>query len=131
MRKICNNCRLPRIDDILNVKCMDCDKFICDLCLEGDLLKGVKCNRCDYRWWENRLRQMIEETTYVRNRYFELKAKAKQQDNFEIETLDGCRVYDSEDSDSEDSDSDYTEYDGDTLKGAKAYDSDDSYQPVK
>ena len=87
MEKICNSCRQFRKVDILNVKCMDCEKLICDLCLDDDFLNGIKCNRCDYKWWENRLRQLIEETTYVRSKYFELKKK--EEDHFYLDNISG------------------------------------------
>jgi hypothetical protein len=45
-KNYCFNCHKNKGEDKFNIKCESCNIIICDDCIEGDLLNGVKCIHC-------------------------------------------------------------------------------------
>lgn len=83
--------------DLLNVKCIDCNKWICDNCIEGDLLGGLKCRRCDIKFVINRLRQLHESSWHLTLELRSLEKREKEMKEQRDLNLDDCSSTDDED----------------------------------
>ena len=99
MENYCFDCyKWINNSDMLNVKCTDCNKWICDNCIEGDLLGGLKCRRCDIKFVINRLTQLHESTYFLNLELRCLKNKEKKmKENRDLNFRDECSSTDSED----------------------------------
>ena len=78
----CFDCNKDRLEDKLNVKCNDCKRLICDDCLDGDLLHGMKCRHCCILWLKRNIIRMQESITFMH-----LELRELENDNFSEETL--------------------------------------------
>ena len=69
----CSDCRKNVIRDKLNIKCEDCKHWVCDDCIDGDMLNGVKCRKCGIKHYEKYLRHLHQEIDYISYQLRELK----------------------------------------------------------
>jgi hypothetical protein len=89
-KNYCFNCHKNKGEDKFNIKCESCNIIICDDCIEGDLLNGVKCIHC------SRYAQKIENGGCISDSNSDSDSDYEYPE-YNGETLKGAKAYDSDD----------------------------------